>query len=260
MLRHVRATRYVLPLREGGSLPALIEADDDGMYVLKFRGAGQGPKVLIAELVCAAIGRTLELPIPELVFVDLDPALGNNEPDSEIQSLVQSSGGLNLAIDFLPGALAFDPLDRRAVSAQLASAIVWFDAYLTNVDRTPRNTNMLLWHRQLWLIDHGAALFMHHTWDKYLERARSPFSNIRDHVLLPSASQLREVDALLAPRITTSLIEQIVTSIPDVWLLQHTPFTDAQAERQAYSDYLLARIEAPRAFVEEAINAHALCV
>lgn len=253
-MRCVRATRYVLPLREGGSLPALIEADDDGMYVLKFHGAGQGPKVLIAELICAEIGRVLELPIPEVVLVDLDPALGNNEPDGEIQSLVQGSAGLNLAIDFLPGALAFDPLDRLSVSSELASAIVWFDAYLTNVDRTPRNTNMLLWHRHLWLIDHGAALYVHHSWDNYLQRALSPFSNIREHVLLPVANDIRQADRLLAPRITPSLIEDIVARIPDEWLLQHTPFEDVQAERQAYSDYLRARIESPRAFVEEAIN------
>lgn len=253
-MRRVSATRYVLPLREGGSLPALIEADDDGMYVLKFRGAGQGPKVLIAELICAEIGRALELPIPEIVFVDLDPALGNNEPDGEIQSLVQDSAGLNLAMDFLPGALAFDPLDRSSVSAELASAIVWFDAYLTNVDRTPRNTNMLLWHRRPWLIDHGAALYVHHSWANYRERASSPFSNIRDHVLMPLADNIRKADMQFAPRITPALIDHIVALIPDEWLLQHTPFGDVHAERQAYSDYLLTRIESPRAFVEEAID------
>ncbi len=163
MLRKVTATRYVTPLREGGSLPAVVEADDDGLYVVKFRGAGQGPKVLVAELICGELARALGLPAPELALIEVDPALGRNEPDSEIQDLITASAGLNLAVDFLPGALAFDPTSTRALNSELASLIVWFDAFITNVDRTPRNTNLLWWHRRLFLIDHGAALYMHYT-------------------------------------------------------------------------------------------------
>src|SRR6267378_7668091 len=162
-LRTVIATRYVTPLREGGSLPAIIEADDDGMYVLKFSGAGQGPKALIAELVAGEVARAAGLPVPEIVFVELDPELARTEPDPEIQALIRASAGLNLALDYLPGAVMFDPVAEKP-DAVLASAIVWFDAFVTNVDRTPRNTNMLMWHRKLWLIDHGAALYFHHNW------------------------------------------------------------------------------------------------
>ena len=257
MLRTVTATRYVTPLREGGSLPAIVEADDDGLYVLKFRGAGQGPKVLIAELICGAIGRALGLPIPEVVFVELDPALGRNEPDSEIQALINASAGLNLALDYLPGSLAFDPLAAPTIESVLASAVVWIDAYLTNVDRTPRNPNLLVWHRRLWLIDHGAALYFHYTWTDYLARAHSPFAAIKDHVLLPAASDLRAADAALAPLVTPTLVETVVSSIPDAWLGAEPAFADLAAHRAAYATYLLSRLESPRAFVEEAINARA---
>ncbi len=257
MPRTVTATRYVTPLREGGSLPAIIEADDDGFYVLKFRGAGQGPKVLIAELICGEIGRALGLPIPEVVFVELDPALGRNEPDEEIQALINASAGLNLALDYLPGALAFDPLSTTTIDPVLASYVVWFDAFITNVDRTPNNVNLLWWHRKLWLIDHGAALYFHHTWTDYLVRARSPFAAISRHVLLPVASRLREADAALAPLVTRALIEQTVAAIPAEWLQDEPTFPDQDAYRLAYVDYLLNRIAEPRTFVEEAINAHA---
>jgi len=188
MLRTITATRYVTPLREGGSLPAIVEADDDGLYVLKFRGAGQGLKALIAELVAGEIARSLGLPVPEIVFMELDAVLGRMEPDFEIQSLIKASAGLNLALDFLPGALAFDALDAHSLDPILASSIVWFDAYVTNVDRTPRNTNMLWWHRRLMLIDHGASLYFHHVNANYMERSQLPFSAIRNHVLLPAAS------------------------------------------------------------------------
>jgi hypothetical protein len=244
-------------LREGGSLPAIVEADDDGMYVLKFRGAGQGPKVLIAELLCGEIGRALGLPVPEIVFVELDPVLGQNEPDGEIQDLVTGSAGLNLALDYLPGSLAFDPLSVLSTDPALASAIVWFDAYIMNVDRTPRNTNLLLWHRKLWLIDHGAALYIHYTWADYPARARSPFTSIKDHILLPAASDISAADAALSPRITPALIEELVASIPDTWLGDEPAFANPTAHRAAYITYLLSRLEAPRAFAEEAINAHA---
>jgi hypothetical protein len=256
MIRTVHATRYVTPLREGGSLPAIVEADDDGMYVLKFRGAGQGPKVLIAELLCGELGRQLGLPVPEIVFVELDAALGRNEPDYEIQNLVEASGGLNLGLDYLPGSLSLDPLSAQSVDPALASAIVWFDGYITNVDRTPRNTNMLWWHRKLWLIDHGAALYFHHAWTDYLARARSPFAAIRDHVLLPFASDLRAADARLAPLVTPELVDALVEAIPEFWLDELT-FADPAEYRTAYRDYLLARITEPRAFVEEAIHARA---
>lgn len=255
-MRTVTATRYVTPLREGGSLPAIIEADDDGMYVLKFRGAGQGPKALIAELVVGELGRALGLPVPEIVFVELDPQLGRAEPDFEIQALVMASEGLNLALDYLPGSLAFDALSVPALDPALASAIVWFDAYVTNVDRTARNTNMLLWHKQLWLIDHGAALYVHHTWNDYMARSRSPFQAIKDHVLLPAASALEEADARLSALVAPELLQSIIACIPDEWL-NDPMFAGPDQHRAAYLEYLLARLEAPRAFVEEAANARA---
>jgi hypothetical protein len=263
-LRTVTATRYVTPLREGGSLPAIIEADDDGMYVLKFRGAGQGPKALIAELVAGELARALGLAVPELVFVELDPELARTEPDPEIQSLIRDSSGLNLALDYLPGSITFDPVAER-VDVDVASSIVWFDALVTNVDRTPRNTNLLMWHRKLWLIDNGAALYFHHTWAKYLERSRDPFPNIKDHVLLPfaSAASLREVDARMIERITPEVIFDVVTLVPDSWLgsnpgVGEPPFAEPADYRNAYSQYLQSRLEAPRVFLEEAIRARSL--
>ena len=260
MLRTVKATRYVTPLREGGSLPAIVEADDDGLYVLKFRGAGQGPKVLIAELICGEIGRALGLSVPELVFVELDPALGRNEPDEEVQALIEASAGLNLALDYLPGSIGFDPIAAAPIEPALASAIVWFDAYTTNVDRTPRNTNMLVWHRRLWLIDHGAALYFHHTWRDYLARSRSPFAPIKDHVLLPFASSIYEADAGLAERVTPVLIEQVVSAVPDTWLGDEPRFGSPDEHRAAYVSFLLSRLQAPRQFVEEAVHARAQLV
>lgn len=257
MLRTVTATRYVTPLREGGSLPAVVEADDDGLYVLKFRGAGQGPKVLVAELICGELGRALGLPVPELVFVEVDAALGRNEPDEEVQELVAASAGLNLALDFLPGALAFDPLNRSEVDARLAAAVVWFDAYITNVDRTPRNTNLLLWHRRLQLIDHGAALYVHHTWTDWQTRAASRFPAIKDHVLLPAAADIRAADAELAPRITPALLAGLVAAVPESWLEGEGSFASVEEHRAAYVEYLLTRLAAPRLFVEEAADARA---
>jgi hypothetical protein len=258
-LRTVIATRYVTPLREGGSLPAIVEADDDGMYVLKFRGAGQGPKALIAELVAGEIARAAGLPVPEIVFVELDPELARTEPDPEIQDLIRASAGLNLALDYLPGAVMFDPVAEKP-DAELASAVVWFDAYVTNVDRTPRNTNMLVWHRRLWLIDHGAALYFHHTWNNYLERSRASFPMIKDHVLLPFASALREVDAQMTGRITPDIIDSIVKLIPEPWLVGDASFSASNQPRDAYMEYLLSRLEPPHAFLEETIRARSLYV
>src|SRR3954466_15446624 len=213
----VKATRYVTPLREGGSLPAIVEADDDGLYVLKFRGAGQGPKALIAELLAGELARAIELLVPEIVFVELGAELARTEPDPEIQDLIRASAGLNLALDYLPGSIAFDPAAER-VEPALASSIVWFDAYVTNVDRTARNTNMLLWHRRLWLIDHGAALYFQHQWDGYMARSASPFAPIKDHVLLPMASALPDADAASRERLAGDVIGGVVELIPDDWL------------------------------------------
>ena len=246
-------------MREGGSLPAIIEADDDGMYVLKFRGAGQGPKALIAELVAGEIARAAGLPVPEIVFVELDPELARTEPDPEIQDLIRASGGLNLALDYLPGAVTFDPVAEKP-DADLASSIVWFDGYVTNVDRTPRNVNMLMWHRQLHLIDHGAALYFHHSWNNYLERSRDPFLLIKDHVLLRDARSLREADSKMSERVTPDIIDSIVKLIPEVWLVGDSRFGESNQHRKAYTEYLLSRLEPPHLFLDEAIRARSLYV
>lgn len=240
-------------------MPAIVEADDDGMYVLKFRGAGQGAKGLIAELVAGEIARAVGLPVPEIVFIELDPDLARTEPDPEIQDLINASPGLNLALDYLPGSVTFDPVAEKP-NAELASAIVWFDAFVTNVDRTARNTNLLMWHRRLWLIDHGASLYFHHRWDGYRERSRNPFPLIKDHVLLPFAGALPEADARMAGWITPELIERIVGLVPEDWLAGDSPFADAGEHRGAYVEYLRTRLEPPRAFVEEAIRARSLHV
>lgn len=253
MLRTVTATRYVTPLREGGSLPAIVEANDDGLYVLKFRGSGQGPKALIAELVAGEIGRALELPVPEIVFVELDPLLGRSEPDFEIQSLVKASAGLNLGLDFLPGAVAFSTIDLAQIDGYLASKIVWFDAYISNVDRTPRNTNMLFWHRRLILIDHGAALYFHHGTDDFLARSSDPFKLIKDHVLLPVANTLEEADRASKGILTSSVLETVIQQIPENWL-------DRPDQRMAYLAYLEARLRGSHLFVEEALHARAQLV
>jgi hypothetical protein len=260
-LRTITATRYVTPLREGGSLPAVIEADDDGLYVLKFRGAGQGPRALIAELVAGEIARAADLPVPEIVFAELDPDLARTEPDPEIQDLIRASAdlvrgsrGLNLALDYLPGSIAFDPVAAQP-DAQLASRIVWFDAFVTNLDRTARNTNMLMWHDKLWLIDHGAALYFHHDWRDYMAKSQSPFALIKDHVLLPFATDLQAADQWMADRITPSIIEAIVQAIPDAWLEDEPTFASKGAHRDAYFQFLTQRLSAPRAFAKQAIDA-----
>jgi hypothetical protein len=252
-LRRVRVTRYVTPLREGGSLPAIVEADDDGMYVLKFRGAGHGARALVAELVSGEIGRALGLPVPELVFADLDADLARTEPDPEIHALIHDSAGLNLALDYLPGSVAFEPIADKP-APELASRIVWFDACVTNVDRTARNTNMLMWHRKLWLIDHGSSLYFHHTpgWMADRARARDPFALIKDHVLLRAASLLRSIDPDMADRLTPETIDATVGLIPDAWLEDGASPGEAPSRRAAYRRYLLERLAVPRAFVEEA--------
>src|SRR5918993_2298649 len=208
MLRTVVATRYVTPLREGGSVPALVEADDDGLYVVKLLGAGHGRKALVAELVAGELGRHLGLPVPDQVLVELDATLARAEPDGEIQDLLERSAGTNIGLDFLPGALAFAPAIGPAPEPDLAAAVVWLDAFTTNVDRTPRNPNLIVWHRRLHLIDHGSALYIHHTWKDPDEHARRPFEPIRDHVLLPFASPIPDADARLAPLVDRALLER----------------------------------------------------
>jgi hypothetical protein len=251
----VNVTRYVTPLREGGSLPAVVEADDLGTYVLKFRGAGQGAKALIAELVAGEIARALDLPVPEIVFAELDSDLARTEPDPEIHALIHDSAGLNLALDYLPGSVGFDPVIQPP-APDLASRIVWLDAYVANVDRTARNTNMLVWHRRLWLIDHGATLYFHHSpgWDT-ADRAHEPFRLIKDHVLLHSASLLEEVDGELAGRLTPDVVHRILAVIPDSWLSEDPSGLAPDDGRAAYARYLLDRLTPPRRFVEQAARA-----
>ena len=253
-MRTVNAARYVTPLREGGSLPAIIEADDDGMYVLKFRGAGQGTRALIAELIAGELARAAGFLVPELVFVSLDPEIAKTEPDPEIQDLIRASGGLNLGLDYLPGSVMFDPVAEKP-DADLASRIVWFDAYVTNVDRTPRNANMLMWHRKLWLIDHGAALYFHHSWTNLDQRARDPFALIKEHILLPFAGAIEAADRAMAAVFTGDVIKQVVDLVPDDWMKENSPFSTMVENRQAYVEYLTRRLDEPRNFVEEAIRA-----
>ena len=257
MLRTVTATRYVLPLREGGSLPAIVEADDLGLYVVKFRGAGQGPLALVAELVAGEIGRALGLRVPEIVFVELDPALGRNEPDAEIRHLLKSSAGLNLALDYLPGSTMFDPAARDVVTPLEASLAMWFDAFVLNVDRTPRNANLLMWHRKLYLIDHGAALFPHHDWSTMPEKTEAPFAQIAQHVLLRWAREIESAARLARAKLDESVFAGIVSQIPAAWLEAIASGQSADEKRRASVEFLARRLAASKIFEEEAMNAHA---
>ncbi|MEP6546040.1 MAG: HipA family kinase [Gammaproteobacteria bacterium] len=255
-MRTVVASRYVTPLREGGSLPAIIEADDDGLYVVKFRGAGQGSKALIAELLGGEIARLAGLPVPEIAFVELPVDLARTEPDPEISDLIRNSAGLNIGLDYLPGSVTFDPL-VFVPDAALASAIVWFDAFVCNVDRTARNVNMLIWHRRLWLIDHGAALYFHHAWKQGEKHAQNPFALIKDHVLLKLASALSEVDVQMKGLLTAARLAAIVEWIPDAWLPEDAGFSGKAAQRDAYLTFFTARIQSSDIFVQEALRARA---
>lgn len=247
-VRTLTATRYVAPLREGGSLPALAEASDGELYVVKFRGAGQGRKALVAEFIAGEIARALGLDVPELAFIELDATFGENEQDSEIQDLLRASAGVNLALKFLAGAFMFDPI-AESVNARLASQIVWFDALVMNVDRTVKNPNLLCWCDDLWLIDHGAALFFHYNWSKdFMARARTPFAPLHEHVLLPFATELQDADAELAPRLTHTRVHEIIHAIPDEWLADEPPFEHGNAVREAYIAFLDARLQTPRSF------------
>jgi len=251
-IRTVNVTRYVTPLREGGSLPAIAEADDGFLYVLKFRGAGQGVKALIAELIGGEIARKLGFKVPEIVFANLDEAFGRTEPDEEIQDLLKASVGLNLALHYLQGAITFDASVTK-VDAKLASQIVWLDCLLTNVDRTARNTNMLVWHKELWLIDHGAALYFHHLWHNWLEQAKKPFLQVKDHVLLQQATELDIVDKEFKAILTEDVILSIVNLIPDEWLTSE--FDTVEEHRAAYAQFLITRIAYSDIFVKEAQHA-----
>ena len=260
MLRTLAATRYVTPLREGGSLPAIVEGDDDGLYVVKFRGAGQGARALVAELVSGEIGRALGLPVPTLALVTLDPDIGRTEPDGEIRDLLKASVGLNLGVDYLPGALGYDPAASTPPPAELAADIVWFDALVLNVDRTPRNPNLLEWHRRLYCIDHGASLYVHHDWAAAPARAASPFPQIKDHVLLPVAGEVKAAGERLRPKLPVALLRKLADDIPDAWLPEDAHLGGSRAQRHAYVEWLTRRLGNANLFEEEADRARSLRV
>lgn len=256
MLRTIRATRYVLPLREGGSLPAIVEADDLGLYVVKFRGAGQGILSLIAEIIAGEIGRALGLRVPEVVLIDVDPALSRNEPDAEIRQLLKASAGMNIALDYLPGSTMFDPAANDVAPSPEASLLVWFDAFVLNVDRTPRNANLLVWHRKLYPIDHGAALFFHHNWPARESKTDSPFMEIEHHILLPWANEIEEAAQAARSRLTPEMLADIVGLVPDSFLEAIPDAIIPAAERRAgYIDFLTRRLAAAEIFEQEAIRA-----
>lgn len=260
MLRTANATRYVLPLREGGSLPAIVEADDFGLYVVKFRGAGQGVLALIAELIAGETARVLGLRVPEIILIDVDAALARNEPDYEIRQLLKGSAGLNLALDYLPGSVTFDPAARDTVAQDEASLTVWFDAFTQNVDRTPKNANLLLWHRKLYLIDHGAALFFHHDWPTMHRKIASPFSEIKHHVLLPLASDVEAAGRVARERLTRPILSEIIAEVPDAWLEAVPGGLSASQRRSEYLDFFVRRLEVSKIFEEEAIRARSSLV
>lgn len=257
-LRTVNVTRYVTPLREGGSLPAIAEADDGFLYVLKFRGAGQGVKALVAEILGGELARLSGLKVPEIVFANLDEAFGRTEPDEEIQDLLKASVGKNLALHYLSGAISFDAA-VSTVDAETASKIVWLDAVLMNVDRTARNTNMLMWRKELWLIDHGAALYFHHSWNHPVQQAKRPFIQLKDHVLLPAASQLEAVNEQLTKIITREKIAAIVQLIPDDFLQWEDGLTPLDL-RKGYIDFISTRLENAGDVINEANNARATLI
>jgi hypothetical protein len=262
MLRLVHATRYVLPFREGGSVPALVEADDLGMYVVKLRGAGQGAKALIAELIAGELARAVGLAVPEIVFVELARSIAASEPDPELAEPLERSVGLNLGLDYLPGSITFDPVADPPPVPSAASRIALFDAVVANVDRTPRNPNMLTWHDGLWLIDHGASLYFHHGWGPAdpLEGSLDPFVEIRDHVLLRWAGALDDAAAHIRRTLTDDVIGAVVQLVPRTWLDADRAFGTPEAQRAAYRGWLGARRDAIPVLLEEAKRARALRV
>lgn len=249
-IREVTITRYIQPFREGGSLPALADADDGFSYVIKFRGAGQGKKALIAELIGGEIARILNLRMPEMVFADLDESFARTEPDEEIQDLLKFSVGKNLGVHFLNGAITFDA-NVDQISAEEASRIVWLDALLMNVDRTVRNTNMLIWHKELWLIDHGASLYFHHSWDNWEEQALKPFVQIKDHVLLKNASQVESVDRQYRALLTEEVIRNIVDIVPSEWLIDESRGLSPDESRQVYVSFFMKRLAHAEYFLNQ---------
>jgi hypothetical protein len=253
-IRTVNVTRYVTPLREGGSLPAIAEADDGFLYVVKFRGAGQGVKALIADLIGGEMARAVGLKVPEIVLANLDEAFGRTEPDEEIQDLLRASVGINLGLHYLSGAISFDPAVNKP-DPYLASKIVWLDCLLTNVDRTARNTNMLIWQKELWLIDHGASLYFHHSWENWEQQSVRPFSQVKDHVLLPWASELEKVDKELKVLLNGDRIASILGLVPGEWLAANSFVESAEEGREVYQDFLERRIAGSDTFINEAIYA-----
>ena len=246
--------RYVTPLREGGSLPAIAEADDGFLYVIKFRGAGQGSKALIADFIGGEIARAMGFKVPEIVFANLDEAFGRTEPDEEIQDLLRASEGLNLGLHYLSGAITYDPAVTKPGS-ETASRIVWLDALLMNVDRTAKNTNMLTWHNELWLIDHGASLYFHHTWHNWKEQSEKPFVQIKDHVLLKRATEIARADKEIKSILTENTIKAIVEAVPDAWLINESDGETPADKRKVYINFLLNRLKHSAIFVNEAEHA-----
>lgn len=257
MIKTVTATEYIAPLREGGSLPAIIKADDGELYAMKFVGAGQGPKALIAELIAGEIARALDFRIPEIVLVALDPAIGQAEPDAEIQDLLYASAGINLGMRFLSHSSTFNLIAPPAPSAEFASRLVWFDAFVTNVDRTPRNVNMLIHHNEIWLIDHGASLYFQHNWQDHFKQAETPFAMVRDHVLLKLADRLQAADAFAKEKLNAALFENLTAGIPDTWLMENEKFAGKDEHRRGFVEFLDHRLKNSHIFIEEANRARA---
>jgi len=253
-LRTIEVTRYSTPLREGGSLPAIIEADDDGLYVLKLRGAAQGIKALIAELISGEIARVLGLPVPEIVLANLDSRLSRTEPDPEIQDQLRASGGINIALDYLPGSITFDPLVDH-VDPKLASQIVWFDGLVQNIDRTYKNPNLLIWHKKLWLIDHGASLYFQHRWENWEADVKKPFIQVADHILLRKAADIEGVNGEFTKRLTKEKIAQVVSLIPEEWIEKEFNGQPADQVREVYVEFIFQRGEGSRVFVDEVLSA-----
>lgn len=253
-IREVQVMRYITPLREGGSLPAIVEADDNYNYVLKFRGAGQGVKALIAEFIGGELARHLGFRVPEMVFAHLNAAFGRSEPDEEIQDLLRASEGVNLGVHHLSGAFTFDPVVTK-VSEEVASGIVWLDSLITNVDRSARNTNMLMWHKELWLIDHGAAMYFHHNIENWKQSILKPFHQIKDHVLLPYASQLDDINKKFTEKLSAAVIVEIVNKLPVDWLMQDRTFDDPQIYRNIYTNFLITRLQNSEIFLNGAKSA-----
>ncbi|MDQ3549341.1 MAG: aminotransferase class I and II [Chloroflexota bacterium] len=256
-IERLTGVRYVVPLREGGSLPAVVDTADGRAFVVKFLGAGQGKKALVAECLGAGLAQALGLPVPDAAVVSLEDGFGIGEPDPEIQDLLRASVGLNFGLAYLPGALAFDPAADRDLSPELAADIVWFDAFITNIDRTPRNTNLLVWRGRFWLIDHGAAIYFHHAWQGWEKRVQSAFPQIKDHVLLHQAGDLHAADARLRPKLTEDITRAIVACVPDEWLGDEELFASIEEQREAYVSYFDQRLNGPRAWLQEALDAQA---